>query len=87
MADLKVVVIIKDVNTSLLSAGFSRKVQMRQIQDPAFPDDPTKKIDEFPNVRLQAADFMATKLLKAANAGIDLLQQDMATKLTKDIFE
>ena len=84
MADLVITVVIKDVNVALLSAGFSRKCPMPQIPD---PDNPDSMIDAFPNVKEQAKDFMATKLLKAANAGIDLLQQDMATKLTKDIFE
>ncbi len=83
MADLELRVVIKDINKAKASTAIMRKIGMPQIDDPANPGE---TIDEYPTVKARVEAFLADHALRAINAGIDLLAQDLGEKLTSDIF-
>lgn len=84
MADLELNVTILDIDVQKAAAAFLRKCKMPQIED---PEDPGKSIDEFPSTKAWVQEWLAADLLRAINAGIGLLAEDLGEKLTRDIFK
>lgn len=83
MADLDLNVIILDLNVQKAASAFLRKCPMPQIED---PENPGQMINAFPNLRAYVEDWLAEKLLRAINHGIDLQALDFSERLTKAIF-
>ena len=87
MADVTILVKLNDLEIPIADviAGFLKKVEMPQIPDPGWDGTGVQPdIDKFPSVRLHAADFLAGKLMKAINQGLELISQEDKQKLTRD---
>jgi hypothetical protein len=83
MADLELTITIIDLNVPKAAAAFLRKHPMPLIED---PENIGKKVDKYPSTRLWVEAWLTDKLLRAINKGIDMQAQDVAVKLTKEIF-
>ena len=87
MADLTLNVTILDINVQKAAQAFLRKCPMPQIPDPDYTGEgEAPMIDEYPNTKAWVEVFLMNDLLRAINAGVDLLASDLGEKLTSDIF-
>lgn len=87
MSDLTLNVTILDIDVPKAAAAFLRKCPMPQIPDPDYVGEGEPPlIDEYPNTKTRVEGFLKNDLLRAINAGVDLLAQDLGDKLTSDIF-
>jgi hypothetical protein len=78
MADLALNVTILDVNVPKAASAFLRKHPIPQT---------VEGVDDYPNTRAWVEAWLAGKLLREINKGIEKQAHDVSVKLTKDIFE
>jgi hypothetical protein len=83
MADLRIDIIILDLDVQKAAKAFLRKHPIPKIDD---PDNVGEFIDQYPNTKVWVREWLTERLLRAINKGIALVSEDMTIKLTKEIF-
>lgn len=85
MADIKLIVVLKDLNFNKSIPAFLRSEPMPQIPDPDADDDGDTTIDEYPSTKKWAEERVRRFIKSCINRGQELLDKDAATtKLTED---
>ena len=92
MATVKLIVEIEDntVTKAMMSAGFSRVIPIKEIDDPDWvnPGDGTvaPRIPEYPTVKASAEGFLGEQLMKIINRGLVLISQDDKQEFKKSML-